>query len=76
MKNLFSIIAFFTITMGFAQMEDPVTWTSYAEKVNDTIYNLVLKADIDKGWHLYCQHSPEGGSLALEISSEQAGQRF
>ena len=76
MKNLFSIIAFFIFTMGFAQIEDPVTWTSHAEKVNDTIYNLVLKADIDKGWHLYCQHSPEGGSLALEISSEQAGKDF
>ncbi len=74
MKHFFSVITLLFLTIsGFAQMEKPITWTTHTEKVNETTYNLVLKADIKEHWHLYCQHSPEGGSLALEISSEQAG---
>ncbi len=54
----------------------PVKFTTHTEKVNDSVYNLVIKATIDKGWHLYSQFSAEGGSLPIEITSEQEGKDF
>lgn len=76
MRKILSILFFWTSIVAFSQMENPVKWTTHAEKVNDSVYNLVMKATIDKGWHMYSQHSPEGGSLPIEITSEQADKDF
>lgn len=36
----------------------PVTWNYSVEKINDTVYNLHIKAAIQQGWHLYSLHQP------------------
>ncbi|RKE98185.1 protein-disulfide reductase DsbD family protein [Ichthyenterobacterium magnum] len=42
-----------------SQIFEPVKWSTYVEKVSDTEYNLVSKAKIDEGWHLYSQNISE-----------------
>lgn len=78
MTRIFSLIALFWITGLTAQignttqMLDPVKWSHHIEKVTDLEYDLVVKATIEKDWHLYSQHNPEGASLPIEFYSEQA----
>ncbi len=52
-----------------AQVLEPVRWTFSLEKQSDSIYQVVGKASIDKGWHLYSQHLPEG-NIALPTRFE------
>lgn len=79
-KILLSILlltSFTVFSQAFLQGEvNPVKFTTHAEKVNDSVYNLVIKATIEKGWHLYSQHSDPNGSLPIEITSEQEGKDF
>jgi thiol:disulfide interchange protein DsbD len=44
-----------------AQVYNPVKWKTSVEKISDTDYNLVTKATIENGWHLYSQNVPEDG---------------
>jgi len=82
MNRIFSLIALFWMTLSFAQigdastMVDPVKWSHHVEKISDTEYDLVVKATIDKDWHLYSQHNPDGASLPIEFWSEQADSLF
>ena len=38
-----------------AQILEPVKWESEVEKISDTEYKLVFKANIDKGWYIYSE---------------------
>ena len=76
MKRFLILLTVLWTTFAFSQMENPVKWKTNVEKVNDSTYNLVLKATIEKGWHMYSQHTAEGGSLPIEITSEQADKDF
>ncbi len=43
---------------------DPVKWELSHRKINDTEYELVLTATLDKGWNMYSQHTdPNNGPL-------------
>ena len=59
-----------------AQTETPVTWTSSFEKISETEYDLILTATIVPGWHLYSQHTEEGGSLPIIIRLGDESQNF
>ena len=48
-----------------AQLIEPVIWTVETEKLNKNEYNIVFKADIEDGWHLYSQNTPFGGPMPL-----------
>jgi thiol:disulfide interchange protein len=76
MKKLLILLTLLWTTFAFSQMENPVKWKTNVEKVNDSTYNLVMKATIEKGWHMYSQHTAENGSLPIEITSEQADKDF
>lgn len=41
---------------------NPTNWSFTIEKINDRVYDLVVSASIDKGWHIYAQEleSDEG----------------
>ncbi|QXP62816.1 cytochrome c biogenesis protein CcdA [Polaribacter sp. HaHaR_3_91] len=71
MKNIILILL---LTLGFAshaQVFEPVKWTASVEKVSETEYNLVAKASIDRGWHLYSQNVPEDGPIPTSFSFEE-----
>jgi thiol:disulfide interchange protein DsbD len=61
---IFSLIfLLFIVKPISAQILDPVTWSFSTKKISDTEAELILKAKIDKGWHLYSQVMPEDGPL-------------
>ena len=65
MKKFISIFSFFIAftTLLNAQIHDPVKWQTSVEKVTDTEFDLVVTANIDKGWHLYSQNVPDDGPI-------------
>ncbi|RZJ66046.1 MAG: thiol:disulfide interchange protein, partial [Flavobacterium sp.] len=68
MKRLaYLLLCFFTFISANAQILDPVKWTSKIEKKSDTEYVLIFDAVIEDDWHVYSQHTPEGGVLPLEV---------
>jgi len=53
---------------GFSQIHDPVKWSTSVEKLSDTEYNLIIKATVDEGWHLYSQNVPDDGPIPTNFS--------
>ncbi len=65
-KNLaLLIIMMLSISTLFSQdIQQPVKWKFETKQVNDTEYELIFKATIDEGWHLYAQYlDPKNFSL-------------
>ncbi|GAA4298791.1 protein-disulfide reductase DsbD family protein [Aestuariibaculum suncheonense] len=62
-KFLFAFAALVLSTAAFAQILEPVKWSTSVEKVSDTEFDLVSKATIEKGWHLYSQDVPANGPI-------------
>lgn len=46
-----------------AQIFQPVKWSATVQNKADQSATIVLKAIIDKGWHLYAQNIDEGGPI-------------
>ncbi|UMB60833.1 protein-disulfide reductase DsbD N-terminal domain-containing protein [Lutibacter sp. A80] len=56
----------------FSQIYTPVKWSTSVENISETEYNLVLKATIENGWHLYSQNVPEDGPIATSFEFEES----
>lgn len=56
-----------SIHSGFSQILKPVKW-SFSSEQKDKEATLILKATIDKGWHLYSQHIPDGGPIKTSFT--------
>jgi len=56
------LIIFFALisVISSAQIYDPVTWKFSQHKLSETEIELQFTANIEKHWHLYSQHLPEG----------------
>ena len=68
MKKFFKLFTFLVFMVPFiakAQILEPVQWTVETEKLNKNEYNIVFKAEIEDGWHLYSQNTPFGGPMPL-----------
>lgn len=59
---LLLLISIFALTDTSAQIQRPVKWSFSCDR-KDADGTLVLKAKIDKGWHLYGQNIPAGGPI-------------
>lgn len=70
MKKLIFILTLALSFNGFSQIFEPVKWTTSAEKISDTEFELVASATIDNGWHLYSQGVPENGPIPTVFSFE------
>ncbi|MFI2742475.1 protein-disulfide reductase DsbD domain-containing protein, partial [Zhouia sp. PK063] len=58
MKKLRILILLLLAThVGNSQILDPVSWSGIVNKNADETYSLVMKAQIEAGWHLYSQKS-------------------
>ena len=65
--SLFSLLLLFCCSQTiFSQIVEPVKWKT---SINDNS-ELVLRASIDKGWHLYDMNLPEGGPYSTEFTFE------
>lgn len=64
MRKIIAIIVplLFTIVLK-AQVLTPVHWTFSSRIISDKEAVLILKAKIDKEWHIYSQYTPDGGPV-------------
>ena len=46
-------------------------WSFKTNQINDSIVELELKVNLDKGWHIYSQHT-KGTELPIEFSFEKS----
>jgi len=68
MKKILFILCFVWVAISAkAQIERPVHWSFFSEKINDQEAFLLLKANIDPGWHVYSQLIREGGPIATSF---------
>lgn len=73
MKKLSTLLLFlFTFLSSQAQLVNPVKWKTSVEKKSPTEFVLVIDATIEDGWHMFSQHTPDGGSLPTVIQFKNA----
>ncbi len=54
----------------------PVRWTQELVQESDSLFTLVLEAEIQPEWHLYSQHTPPGGALPTEFTFKNNGEGY
>ena len=71
MKKIFAIIGFFMLTvLADAQVLEPVSWSFTTEDKGDNIYEIVMTATLEQGWHLYSMDIEEGGPIPTSFTFE------
>ena len=74
---LLFIVLFFSVLCVFSQNDDnPVLWSHEVETISDTEYDLIIKATIFEGWHVYSQFTADGGSLPSTFTFEKASSDY
>jgi thiol:disulfide interchange protein DsbD len=57
-RILFSLFFFILSVVSVnAQIFEPVKWSTSVDKISDGEYNLIIKATLEKGWHLPSQET-------------------
>lgn len=75
MRNFKFFALFIVILMSVkttAQIIDPIDWSFESEKVSETEYNLILKAKMDEGWHIYSQHIGYEGPIPTSFTFNES----
>ncbi|MDE1205720.1 protein-disulfide reductase DsbD domain-containing protein [Tenacibaculum larymnensis] len=70
MRKLLLTLLLVVCTSAFAQVHDPVKWTTSVKKISDKEAELVATATIQKDWHLYSQEIPKGGPIPTLFTFE------
>ena len=69
MKRILTATIFLLVSnILLAQIQNPVNWTATAKKIADKTYEIRLTANINNGWHIYSQTTPDGGPVPTSIS--------
>ena len=71
MKRYFLFALLLSALSLSAQIYDPIKWSFEHNKLSDSAGEIVLKATIDEGWHLYGTQLPEDGPIATSFVFEQ-----
>jgi len=72
-KSIFKTLSFFLIVFSTffnvqAQVYDPVSWSFETKVINETETQLIIKATLEKDWHIYAMFLPsEDGPIATTI---------
>ena len=69
-------LAFGNFVVQAQSDKEPAVWTHEVQKISDTEYELIFKAKIFEGWHIYSQHTAEGGALPSEFTFERVGEDY
>jgi len=67
---LFSFLLFSSLFTQ-AQIVEPVKWEFKTKVTGTNTAELQFVATIDRGWHLYSQHLPDGGPMPTEFKFEK-----
>ena len=71
------IILLLHFSPGFGQNEDnPVIWSHEVNKLAENDYELIFKAKIADGWHIFSQFTDENGSLPSEFTFLKSGEDY
>ena len=70
-KISFLFIFIFASTLLQAQIVNPTKWEFDSKQVGNEV-DLIFKAKIDQGWHLYDTYLPEGGPIATSFVFEDS----
>lgn len=54
------------------QILDPVSWSFEKKQLDESNYELLFKATIDEGWHMYGLNIPEGGPIATSVHLDES----
>ncbi len=63
-------ISLFIFTASFAQIFEPVRWRFELKSTSETTADVILRATLDKGWHLYGIDIPDGGPRPTSVVFE------
>ncbi|HNQ67242.1 MAG TPA: cytochrome c biogenesis protein CcdA [Bacteroidales bacterium] len=66
------LISLFSFTKLLAQVEEPVKFKFSIEESDNSVYNLIIEAEIEEKWHLYSQYFDFGGPMPLYFAFEQS----
>lgn len=74
-KGLFAFLLTFLVGIlsVSAQIENPTRWSFSQKNLGNNEYELVFKAEIEPGWHVYSMYTPDGGPMATTLIFEEAG---
>ncbi|MFV8347365.1 cytochrome c biogenesis protein CcdA [Flavobacterium sp. ZB4P13] len=68
MKKIFYLLLLgFVFVKAQAQIINPVKWEAAIEKKSNSEYILTFNGNIEAGWHVYSQFTPEDGPLPAEF---------
>lgn len=68
MKKIFYLLLLgFVFVKAQAQIINPVKWEPIIEKKSTSEYVLTFNGNIEAGWHVYSQFTPEDGPLPAEF---------
>ena len=71
------IILLSYISPGLGQNDDnPVSWSHEVNKLAENDYELIFKAKIADGWHIFSQFTDENGSLPSEFTFLKSGEDY
>ncbi len=72
MKKIYSLLLMlFAALIVNAQIQDPVKVKTELVKLSDTEAEVVIKATIDKGWHLYSTDLGSGGPVSATFNIDE-----
>jgi hypothetical protein len=64
MKSLFTILTLLAaVFTAHGQTQNPVTWSAVYKSISETEGEIVVVANIDKGWHTYSQRETDAGPI-------------
>jgi thiol:disulfide interchange protein DsbD len=66
-RLLFAIILLLSAVNLHSQINDPVSWKFTYEKKEGNTWELVFKATIQEGWHIYSIDVPKNGPIATSF---------
>ena len=58
-QSILAIATLFAFAAN-AQIQNPVKWDISSQKLSENEYQIVFKAKIDAGWHIFSQYLPKG----------------
>lgn len=65
-----------SLTVFSQDDNNPVLWSKEVNKLPDSEYELIIKAKIFEGWHVYSQYTAEDSSLPSEFTFKKAGEDY
>ncbi|MDN3547421.1 protein-disulfide reductase DsbD domain-containing protein [Mucilaginibacter aquaedulcis] len=70
-KIILTAICITLCSAAFSQILTPVKWSYASKRIDKEQAVLLIRATIDKGWHIYSQHVADGGPIKTTLKFEK-----